>query len=231
MTYKLFPAILFGVLTSALAHASEPVVAAPKPAPGLFATDTFGIIARIPRGLTYCPLPSNWIGSNHGTDVYLVPPAGCDEGVGYVSAGRPLTTIVPTISIYYGYNVLTLDSPNYSGPPRNAEELKQIICDKPYLPLPEKLVLLDMPAVGCRHDHGDQTEIKVMQVYRLDHANRENPSEPPDAELEVTLYSSKPRLADDLKSFRATTRSITQCTPGHARPTRRWPTCPQNAFW
>src|SRR5262249_51965533 len=39
------------------------------------------------------------------------------------------------------------------------------------------------------------------------------------------------RLADDLKQLRTTAKRIGQCRLRNASPTRRWPTCPQNAFW
>ena|SRR5215472_294217 len=49
----------------------------PLPAPGLYVTSNYGLMAKIPKGLTYCPLPEGWEGSDHGTVLFIEPPSGC----------------------------------------------------------------------------------------------------------------------------------------------------------
>ena len=66
--------MLFGLcLWACPAQAGEPVVVK-RP----FVSDTHGLVVRFPPGLTYCPVAADWVGSDHGTVVYLVRPAACD---------------------------------------------------------------------------------------------------------------------------------------------------------
>jgi len=75
----------------------------PQPAIGDYATGVYGLTFKAPEGATYCPLPEDWEGSDHGTVVFLEPPRAC-YGAGYPSSGRgfePAET--PRIEVYYGY--------------------------------------------------------------------------------------------------------------------------------
>lgn len=226
----LMVASLVAILLPSPAFSTDSIVA-PRRAPSLFATDIFGLMALIPSGLTYCPIPPGWVGSNHGTELYLVAPTGCHREMGYSSSDRGPLNSVPTISIFYAYNVPELELPGYEGPPRNAEELRQLECDQPYLPLPDGLTLFGKPAVGCRYDRGDEVKIRLVQLYRLEPSNQRKTGEPPDCELEVTLYSSRKRLAEDLRIFGAITKSFALCTPAEDKATTERPRCPQQNYW
>ena len=77
----------------------------PRPTPKRFTSHQYTITFPTPAGLSYCPLPLKWIGSDHGTILFLARPRLCD-GAGYASSERgfdPAT--VPHIEVYYGYQV------------------------------------------------------------------------------------------------------------------------------
>jgi hypothetical protein len=74
----------------------------PKPAPPVFATGIYALTFRTPPGSTYCPLPEDWVGSDHGTTVFLLPPRRC-RGAGYPSSARGFTPNVPRIDVFYAY--------------------------------------------------------------------------------------------------------------------------------
>lgn len=87
------------LLAVPLAARAEP----PQPAHGVFVSHVYAIRLRaaIP-GLTYCRVPEDWTGSDHGTILFLVPPRSC-EGVGYPSSSRGFEPgDTPRIEFYYG---------------------------------------------------------------------------------------------------------------------------------
>jgi hypothetical protein len=230
VAYRSLAAILLVILLSASAQPAEPKseVTPPRPAPPLFATVNYGIMASIPPGLTYCPLPSDWVGSDHGTGIYLTPPAGCHRYEGYPSSGRGETESVPTISLYYAYNAVDeIDLPSYFGPPRNESELMKLTCEDSQIAAPNGLTLLGKPAVGCRYDHGDQVRVTMAQLYSLETSKLH---EAPDCELVMTLTTTRPRLAKDLRIFGAITKSISVCTPKGYKPFVGRTPCPQSFF-
>jgi len=77
----------------------------PATAPATYSTENYDITFAVPPGASYCPLPINWVGSDHGTVLFLARPSGC-YGAGYPASDRgyePPT--VPRIEVYYGYSV------------------------------------------------------------------------------------------------------------------------------
>ena len=95
----------FGLLWTAASGgtAKEPTPTKPLPANGDYATGIYGLTFKPPQHASYCPLPEDWTGSDHGTVIFLEPPHAC-YGAGYPSSGRgfePADT--PRIEIYYGY--------------------------------------------------------------------------------------------------------------------------------
>jgi hypothetical protein len=89
------------IAAAAIASHRFPVVA-PKPAPPVYATHNYALMFETPPGLTYCPLPKNWVGSDHGTTLFLVPPRRCG-GAGLPSSSRWFEPNVRRIEVYYGY--------------------------------------------------------------------------------------------------------------------------------
>lgn len=81
----------------------EPLPTKPLPAQGAFATGNYGLTFESPDQATYCPLPNDWSGSDHGTVIFLEPPRAC-YGAGYPSSARGFQPAdVPRIEIFYGY--------------------------------------------------------------------------------------------------------------------------------
>jgi hypothetical protein len=99
---SLRPLVLSALLTISTAAGAAPD-ARPLPTPPKYTTPNYAITFDVPRNTTYCPLPKGWIGSDHGTTIFLAPPKLCG-GAGYPSSGRgfePAQT--PRIEVYYGY--------------------------------------------------------------------------------------------------------------------------------
>jgi hypothetical protein len=82
-----------------LAGASEPYP--PQRAHGRYTSQSYALAFPTVHGTWTCPIPPNWTGSDHGTILFLTPPARC-YGIGFPSIARgfePGTT--PRIEIYY----------------------------------------------------------------------------------------------------------------------------------
>ena len=87
--------------------AAAPVTVPPKPAPPVFETTIYGLTLLTPKGSAYCPLPGDWVGSDHGTTMFLAPPRFC-AGTGYPSSSRGFEPgATPRIEVYYGYDMGT----------------------------------------------------------------------------------------------------------------------------
>ena len=204
----------------------------------MFASDEYGIAVRVPDGLYYCAIPSDWGGADHGRAFYLRAPAACDTKAGYVLS--PVEEAVPALSVYYAYNVVEHDYGDGNGAREAAtdEEVVRQNCRRPERL--EGVTLLDRPAVGCRTEDGGQVTVWAGALYEAEHAVGRDPLQ---AKLIVTLTTTRARLAADWPAFAAFAKGVAQCTPnweaaewGSARKTRgvkggpSWPACP-NAFW
>jgi hypothetical protein len=201
---------------------------APQPAPPLFVTQDYGLIAHIPPGLTYCPLPTDWSGSNHGTQVYLVPPDQCGEARAYASSTRNPTSFVPTTSIFYGWNVADIRRTDRDdSPPETNTELAEQMCGDVYAPLPPGIVLLGTPAAGCRADQDGVATIQAMVLY----AHPDSPANKPDAMLIVSLETTPDRLSADLVIFTRIAAGVRVCRPSWSKPNPSREPCPEGATW
>src|SRR5687767_6170802 len=74
----------------------------PQPAPRQYMTGMYGLTFAVPDGATYCPLPEDWIGSDHGTTIFLERPGACG-GSGYPSSSRDFASDPARISLFYAY--------------------------------------------------------------------------------------------------------------------------------
>jgi hypothetical protein len=72
----------------------------PLPTPSLYVTPNYGLTFNTPVGASYCPLPKSWVGSDHGTTLFLERPKECARG-DYEQEFSPPS--VPRIDIYYAY--------------------------------------------------------------------------------------------------------------------------------
>jgi hypothetical protein len=172
---------------------SAPGAAPPRPAPAVYATANYALTFRTPRGTTYCPLPRGWVGSDHGTILFLESPRDCG-GAGYPSIGRGFTpAYAARIEVYYGYSAAD-DPPSW--PP----------CSKA-----GSLVLLGGGQQLCRTDEGGMVSLTATAPYSASSA----------AEAVLTLRSRPARLAGDLavlRRFAAALRTCTAAWPGrHGR--------------
>jgi hypothetical protein len=183
---------------------------APQPAPGLYVTSNYGLMAKIPKGLTYCPLPEGWEGSDHGTVLFLEPPAGCIPSSAYASSSRPTTNFAPAISLFYEHNSAEV----------NRTEYVRESCDKPRLKIPPGLMLLGKPALGCRHDDGDRVEIALAALYW---SRGEG--------VIVTLLTTRKRLSRDLPFLAKVASAISECKPDWDKSKRVVRACPDAPWW
>lgn len=217
--------LLLGIRTG---MADDPGAGRPQPAPPLYVTENHGLMASFPPGLTYCPLPRDWVGSDHGTEVYLVPPAACGVSTAYQSSDRFPASRVPTIGLYYAFNVVEIEhkSGQYS-PPRTSREVLAMYCTEPHARAPAGIQLLGVPAAGCLIEHGQFVEVRVAGVYSAASAT----DEIPDHILIVSLTTTKDRLGKDLRVFKMVAGSIHVCTPHGAPDVTGQRPCPPGVTW
>lgn len=199
-----------------------------RPAPPVFVTQQYGLIADIPPGLTYCPLPTDWTGSDHGTQIYLVPPDGCAEAHGYTSSARIPASFVPSVAIFYGRNVADLHrADREDSPPETNTELAEQMCGDVYAPLPREIILLGMPAAGCRADQDGVATIQAMVLY----GTGDTPANQPDRFLIVSLETTPDRLKTDLPILQQIAAGIRVCTPSGSKANTPREACPEGANW
>lgn len=185
------PAALFILfLPIPLAASAAP----PRPAPRVYATANYGLTFRSPPGATYCPLPRNWIGSDHGTVLFLENPGNCG-GAGYPSSSRNFERNAARIELYYGF--VTWDNP---------------------APLPRCAGAI-VPFAGsrrpiCLRRNGAAAEAELHAYYPLGPPGRGGENAPSEAILR--LVTRPDRLARDLVAFRRLAASVRTCSA-------RWP--------
>jgi hypothetical protein len=176
------------MLIAALAvAASSPPVAAklsPKAATGAFASANYAITFPSPAQTTYCPIPDNWTGSDHGTVIFLEPPRFC-QGVGYPSSSRGFEPNVPRFEVYYG-----LDLDEDEGHPA-IPKCKRV----------GTLTLLGAARPLCRSPGRKRVVISSRATY----------SSYASTELVLTLVTTSLRLDEDLSRFRAFAATVHTC--------------------
>jgi hypothetical protein len=207
------------MLSACLAAQTELLL--PQPTPELYVTDNYGLMLKVPRGLIYCRLPEGWSGSDHGTVFFLVTPSGCIPSQAYPSSSRPTPEFVPAIYLYYGHNVAEVErGKGRSSPPQTSAEYAQLSCKKPFLPLPPGLTLLGKPAIGCRHDDGNKAEVSLKALFD----DKENG-------MDLTLSTTRQRLAQDLPMLAKVAQAITECQPSWNKKKLGRPACPKAPWW
>ena len=170
---------LFALAEAATAPASRPI-----PAPALYVTHNQGLRIVIPSGLTYCPLPPDWVGSDHGVELYLTPPSGCGDA-GYQSSDRDAGSQTPSIAIYYEFN-----TDDY--------------VDRRPCAAPVALRLFGRPARACRRRQAGWITVEA-------HANYAIGQEPHD--LVLTLRTTAARYVHDVARFRSLAKGVSACRP------------------
>ncbi|HWE46562.1 MAG TPA: hypothetical protein VG407_11085 [Caulobacteraceae bacterium] len=191
----------------ALAFAAVAAAASPRPTPNAFVSEQYGLTFQTPSGSSYCALSDDWVGSDHGTVIFLTPPTRC-YGTGYPSSGRGFDGDPSRIEVFYAY--YTADEDEDTPPP--CDQVGQVIFLGEVRPL-------------CRTLSGQRAEVSVSARYEADIP----------AEAILTLVTSPDRLRNDLRKFETLLKSAMTCTAtwrdnkGIFFKTGSGPACPNDA--
>ena len=175
----------FVALTSALLPLASLSALPARPAPPVYATANYGLTFRTPPGLTYCPLPRDWVGSDHGTVLFLESPGNCG-GAGYPSSSRSFGRDAARIELFYVY--LAWDNP---------------------APLPRcpgtRVRFINRLRPICMDRQGARVRAELRTRYDIGHG-----SEPGEAVL--GLVTRPERLRRDLAVFRRLAVTLRTCS-------------------
>jgi len=194
-----------------LAMAALAAISIPLPTPRAFVSEQYGLTFQTPPISSYCALPKDWVGSDHGMVIFLLRPKRC-YGVGYPSSGRGFEGNPPRIEVFYAYDVG--DDDEEQGPPP-CEEVGRVMFLGKVQPL-------------CRVSSRKDIQVSISAKYKADIA----------AKTTLTLVTSATRLKSDLRKFKTLLRSAKTCTAtwhddkGHPPfTTGSGPPCPADARW
>ena len=192
----------------------------PKPAPRSYVSHKFGLIVKVPPGLSFCALPKEWAGSEEGTVLFLERPAGCLATDADSSTKRPTSGFVPSITISYRENTGRYDEFDGEIPPSHtSEDLAKQFC--PDFSRAPDVQLFDQPALTCQLAlNGNKVRIVLMSVY-----NSANST------LLVSLLTTREHVESDRKVLAEVASSISTCRVGSAKETGKMPVCPRAAVW
>ena len=157
----------------------------PRPAPPVYATANYGLTFRSPPGTTYCPLPRNWIGSDHGTMLFLESPGDCGGG-GYASSDRGFQHDAARIELFYVYAAED-DSPPLPRCP--GRQIRFVGSLRPI----------------CIHREGDGVRATVEARYDI--GRHSSPGR-----VVLSLVSRPERLRAHLAAFRRLAANLHTCT-------------------
>ncbi len=183
-------------------------LAGPLPAPPVYVTENYTLTFRPPAGVTYCPLPKGWVGSDHGTVLFLVPPERCG-GAGYPSNGREFSPNVPRIEVFYGY--------------WDADDMTPPACPQPI----GATVLMGQDRPLCRAKADGMETVSVRAEYSNDSP----------AAVTFTLATTPERFDKDLEILRdmvASARTCQASIPVLDRPPLIWESgkpCPSGRWF
>jgi hypothetical protein len=220
MTALLLIAVLAG------SFQDQTVSYSPKPAPRIYVSHKFGLMMKLPSGLSFCALPKEWTGSEDGTVLFLKPPSGCITTEADSSTARPISGFVPSITVSYRSNIGRYDHFDGEIPPsRTSKELAHQFC--PDFSVSPDMRLLGQPALTCRLAlNGNKVRIVLMSVY--DSAK---------STLLVSLVTTKDRLKSDRKVLGKVASAITACKVSPDDKERddkeksKGPVCPKATVW
>jgi hypothetical protein len=174
---------------------------------------------KVPSGLSYCPLPKKWSGTDEGTVLFLEPPSACLDHGATSSATRLIAGFVPSVTVYYRANTGRYDNFDGDIPPlRSTEELAHQFCPRP---LRSELTLLGQPAFTCRVDLSGN---KVRTILATLDGSAEKI-------VVVTLLTTQDRLAGDQRVFENVVAAVTACRPASGNKQAATPLCPKGTAW
>jgi hypothetical protein len=187
------------------------VAASPRMAPAAFVSEQYGLTFRTPPGASYCALPEDWVGSDHGTVIFLTPPKQCG-GAGYPSSSRSFEGNSPRIEVFYAYDA---GDDEADQKPARCKEVGRV-------------VLLGNSHQLCWQPSRQGVQVSISAKY---------PADVP-AQATLTLVTSRRRLKDDLFQFKRLIKSAGTCTAtwhddkgGKPFTTGSGPPCPRDARW
>lgn len=186
---------------------------APLPAPRLYRSADKNLTFPTPDGAFYCPLPKGWVGSDHGTVVFLTSPRRCDNGGGVASSDRGALN-APNVQVYYGYDVL---EGNEKAAPDHCNEIGRT-----------HFLGADRPLCVSRPDP-DVVEVRAQAFYMAEGAEQDIK-----AEAVFTLVTDSGRLRTDLEVFKELLGETRTCNRADVEqpsyPNDR-PSCAADAVW
>lgn len=188
------------MLTIACPPAQSAISAIPRTKPyapsatsgGVFASSNYALTFSAPVHTFFCRLSDDWVGSDHGTVIFLKRPRAC-YGAGYPSSSRGFEPNVPRIEVYYGYDVWDGDEADRPAPPA---------CQQVGL-----LRMLGAPRKICKTIDHSLTVLTASATYQSDAAS----------ELDVALATTPERLSQDLVVFRRFAATVRTCKDFDAR--------------
>lgn len=203
--------VLLGLLMTSIVDGVSPAsdsTVAPLAAPAEFSSSQYGLTFHTPVASTYCPLPTEWVGSDHGTTVFLESPTHCG-GAGYPSTSRAFEPDdVARIDLFYSYR---------SGD----DELPAPPCQRV-----DTLIFLGAQADVCEERRGALVSRSVIARYSADVP----------AQAILTLTTREERLTADMATFRRTAATFRTCSSVLRGPKGRFTIgvgapCPKASFW
>lgn len=183
------------------------------PAPSVYATPNYGLTFQVPPNSFYCPLPEDWVGSDHGTLIFLESPGGCG-GSGYPSSVRAFERDVARIEIFYSYDMSEFVDEEYAPVPVPCDAVAR-----------SRFLGHDTPI--CKTTEDGTIILRAEAKYEADAA----------AEAAFTLVTTDDRYANDFAIFQALLASAKPCSSewkDDKGRTERFGTgdrCPSGASW
>lgn len=198
------------LLAGGIASAGGPA-AGPRPAPAQYFTGQYGLTFTVPTGATYCPLPHDWAGSDHGTTIFLEPPRTCG-GAGYPSSSRGYAPEgVARIELFYRYWMGDEDEREIGRPPcRQVAAIRFLGAARPVCETREDGLIVR--TVSARYS------VEAGGV------------------ADLTLVTRAARLDADQRAFAAAAASMRTCTATFGVRGKRFTVgtgrpCPRKARW
>ena len=179
--------ILFGLVLASSADARDrkpPRLVKPEPAVGDFTSVNYPMTFKAPASAFFCPLSPDWVGSDHGTTVFLARPKAC-YGAGYPSSSRGFEPgDVPRIDVYYGYDM-------------GEDASKPTPCRES-----GTATLFGKPINLCRGTDGGMATITAKGLYIADLS----------VELDVTLVAAPGDVERYMPTLKALLATMHSCT-------------------
>jgi hypothetical protein len=153
----------------------------PRRAEGSYTSYDYALTFEAPDHATYCPLPHDFQGSDHGTIIFLRPPSNCG-GAGYPSSDRAFEPAdVPRIEVFYDFGAGISDRCNPAG----------------------SVSLFGTTTALCRDNSQGLASLSVIGHYGLDRSST--------VEVSLTLITKRSELDKYIPQFWNVISSVKPC--------------------